>query len=821
MEIATTSHMVCHIPNTWYLNRIQLNATLQGIYTYPKQISNKTEMYIIPDSLKSEIGAFAKHVNDFRSGEIEAVRFKAIRVPMGIYEQRKNGTFMVRIRCAAGMISPQQLKEIALLAQKEGAEPIHITTRQELQLHNVQLEQAPRILEHLYELGLSSRGGGGNTVRNIMASEDAGIAKDEIFNVTPYALTLTNTLIAESDSWSLPRKYKIALAGNDSDNANATFSDLGLIATIRSGEKGFKVYIGGGLGSKPTAGFKLSDFIPATDVLYIGEALKILFSEHGNRRNRHKARIRYIFYKLGEERVFELFYEIFNRLKAEGNYELVLPEVHQSRKKGQVIDYNSESELFGKWFKRYVREQKQSGFYSVEVPFNQGMVKTKTFIRLAEFLAPLGEDVIRFTMRQNILLRNIPGQLLESLYLELKGLGVEVDLPRILNSLVACAGADTCRLGICLSRGASSAIKKSLSGISEAQLDELSDINVNLSGCPNSCGQHSISQLGFYGKASRNDRLYPAYYVVAGGQTGENKARMASKYGEISSRDLPQFTAQLLGKWSVKKSRFSDFNEYLDREGKTDMEELLTKFETIPSFEDDKNYYFDWGAEEIFTLTGKGAAECSAGMFDMIDFDRDAILDIRKGIEHTNDQELINKSLYGIVYHASRMLLVTRGIEPNNREEIFTSFIQSFIQEGHVIEKFEPVVKLALANPEASFIKHQAIINELATAVIDLYNNMDDSLQFKGQKEVPKVIETTEGTAPAKRFRDFRGVACPMNFVKTKIELSTMKSGELLEILLDDGAPIKNVPGSVRNEGHHVLEEKQNENFWSVLIRKQ
>lgn len=777
-------------------------------------------MYTIPDSVKSEIGAFAKHVHDFKNGEIEAVKFKAIRVPMGIYEQRVNGTFMVRVRCAAGMITPRQLKEVALLAQKEGTETIHITTRQELQLHNVQLEQTPEILEQLYRLGLSSRGGGGNTVRNIMASEDAGISKDEVFDVTPYAVALTNTLIAEPDSWSLPRKYKIAFAGNDSDNANATFSDLGLIATIRSGEKGFKVYIGGGLGSKPTAGFKLSDFILAGDLLYMGEAVKILFSEHGNRRNRHKARIRYIFYKLGEERVFELFHEIFNRLKAEGKYELVLPEVSESKNVGQIIDFNTETGLQGKWLKRYVRTQKQVGLFSVEVPFDQGMVKAETLIRLAEFLALTGEDSIRFTMRQNMLLRNIPGQSLKALYQELKDLGVEVDLPRILNSVVACAGADTCRLGICLSRGASSAIKKSLSGISEDQLDDLSEININLSGCPNSCGQHSLSNIGFYGKASRNDRLYPAYNVVAGGQTGDNKARLASKFGEISACDLPQFTAQLLGRWSSKKARFSGFNEYLEGEGKSDIEELLSKFETIPTFNEDKNYYFDWGAQDIFSLTGKGAAECSAGMFDMIDFDRDAILDLRKGIEHSTDTELINKSLYGIIYHASRMLLVTRGIEPNSREEVFSSFIQSFIREGHVSLAFELIVTRALNTPEASMTEFRPLINELATAVIDLYNNMDDSLQFKSNQAIPVQKTIAASVSDEKRFKDFRGVACPMNFVKTKIELASMKSGELLEIFLDDGAPIKNVPGSVRNEGHQILEEKQNEDFWSVLIRK-
>ena len=781
-------------------------------------------MYNIPNSAISEIGAFAKHVRDFRNGEIEAIKFKAIRVPMGIYEQRVNGTFMVRVRCAAGMITPSQLKEVALLAQKEGTEPIHITTRQELQMHNAQLEQVPGILEQLYELGLSSRGGGGNTVRNIMASEDAGISKDELFDVTPYALAMTNMLIAESDSWSLPRKYKIAFAGNDSDNANATFSDLGLIATIQAGEKGFKVYLGGGLGSKPTTGYKLSDFIPATDLLYIGEAVKILFSEHGNRRNRNKARIRYIFYKLGKERVFELFNEIFNELKVEGKYELVLPKVSQSQKEGLIIDFNAQNSLQGKWLTRYVKPQKQDGFYSVEVPLNQGVVKSETLVRLADFLADSGDDVIRFTMRQNILLRNIPGQLLDPLYQELKDLGIEVDLPRILNSLVACAGADTCRLGICLSRGASTAIKKSLSGLSEDQLDELSNLTINLSGCPNSCGQHSISNLGFYGKASRNDRLYPAYYVVAGGRTGDNKARLASKYGEISSRDLPLFTAQLLEKWSINKSQYAEFNEYLDVEGKTDVEELLTQFETIPLFGEDKNYYYDWGASEVFTLTGKGQAECSAGMFDMIDFDRDAIQDLRKGIEHSNDPEdsgLINKSLYGIVYHASRMLLVTHGIEPSNREAVFTSFNQSFIQEGHVSRIFEPVVTLAIENPEGSFIEFRTLIDELATTVIEMYLHMDDSLQFKANKEVIKIDEPVAVSLLEKRFKDFRGVACPMNFVKTKIELSSMKSGELLEILLDVGAPIKNVPGSIRNEGHFVLEEIKNKDFWSVLIRKQ
>ena len=777
-------------------------------------------MYNIPASLKGEIESFSKNVTDFTRGEIEAVKFKAIRVPMGIYEQRSNGTYMVRVRCAVGMITPLQIREVARLAHREVTEPIHITTRQELQLHNVKLEQTPVILEHLHKLGLSSRGGGGNTVRNIMASEDAGIATDEVFDVTPYALAMTNTLIAENDSWSLPRKYKIAFAGNDADNANATFSDLGLIATIRSGQKGFKVYIGGGLGSNPTSGFKLTDFLPAEDILYIGEALKILFSEHGNRRNRHKARIRFIFYRLGKERVFELLWEIFNRLKAENGYELVLPEIQPPVREGKEIDFKLQSGSFGKWFSRYVRNQKQQNLYAIEVPFEHGMVSAATLISLAEFLIPLGEDVIRFTKRQNILLRNIPGEELEPLYQLLKDSGVEVDQPRILNSLVSCTGADTCRLGLCLAKGASSALREALSKLDENQLDSLNNLDINFSGCPNSCGQHSISQLGFSGKASRNDRLYPAYNIVAGGQTGDNKAQLALRYGEISARDLPQFTIRLLSWWSQKKSGYKNFNEYLEKEGGADIELILVNYKSIPSYDNDKEYYYDWGADEPFTLAGKGTAECSAGMFDMIDFDRDAILDLKKGIEQTNDRELINKSLHGILFHASRMLLVTRGIEPKNRDEVFSSFVEAFISEGYVDSEFEPVIRKTLENTEATLLKYQALIENLATTVINLYNNMDDSLQFKGNVSDAGNKEAKPVLKQGKRVKDFRGVACPMNFVKTKIELSSMKSGELLEILLDDGNPIKNVPGSVRGEGHQILEQKRDEEWWSVLIQK-
>lgn len=775
-------------------------------------------MYTIPDTLKPEIEAFSRQIADFQSGTIEAVKFKAIRVPMGIYEQRNNGTYMVRARCAAGAISPAQLLGVARIAAKHGTEPIHLTTRQELQFHNVRLEQTPAILAELYDLGLSSRGGGGNTVRNIMASEDAGIAAGEEFDVTPYAVALTNTLIAEPDSWSLPRKYKIAFAGNESDNANALFNDLGFLATMFNGEKGFKVFLGGGLGSKPSAGHLLFDFLPTSDILYVAEAVKQLFSEHGNRRNRHKARIRYIFYKLGVENVFELFHGYFNQLKQEGNYPLNLPEIPVSTNQPSQLAWNGNS-AFRLWIQRYVNEQRQQGLYSVEVPLEHGMTDSQTLAKLAEFLSPFGVDCLRLTMRQNILLRNIPGDQLPKLFQLLNEFGIETGSPRILNSLVACTGADTCRLGICLSKEASKAIKSRLSTLDTLTLDKVSDFRINLSGCPNSCGQHQVANLGFYGRASRNDRLYPAYYVTLGGQTGWGKARLGETIGQISARDLPVFAAEVIDRYASKKEVYAGFDSYLQSGGKKEIGQLLKKYEDIPSFDEDKNYYFDWGAQELFSLTGKGQAECSAGMFDMIDFDRDSILQLQQKIRESPPATATSQFLYEVVFHASRMLLVTRGIEPKNREEIFTAFTDDFIREGYVDAKFDVVIQLALKNQESDFQEYQGLIFELASSVIELYNSMDDSLQFK-VKPVTAKFESPENEGQKKRFKDFRGVACPMNFVKTKIELAQMHSGEFLEILLDDGAPINNVPGSVRGEGHDVPEVKKLEDYWSVLIRK-
>ncbi len=774
-------------------------------------------MYRIPLTLKQEIGKYNDLMKAYQSKKIDPKEFKAYRVPMGIYEQRKDGTYMVRVRCSAGFISPVQLKIVAEIAQKYDSQLIHITTRQELQIQNLALKDTYPILLELYAIGLASRGGGGNTVRNIMASVDAGISKDEVFDVTPYNIALTNYLIAQPDSWTLPRKYKITFSGSDRDTAFAAFNDLGFIARIKEGQKGFKVYIGGSLGSKPMVGHVLFDFLPAVDILYVADAVKELFSRHGNRRNKHKARLRFVFYRLGKEKVFELFKQIYDALKQANQLTLNLPPLPESSKINLPVEAPVDKRAFTLWEKRYVTQQKQTDYFSILIPFEYGDVASGIIKNLGDFLIPFGEDVVRFSMRQNIHLRNIPKQYIAMVFNFLQKTGVDTAQSYILNALVSCTGANTCRLGICFSKGALGSLRKKLAA-SDLDLDRLKDIRINVSGCPNSCGQQTNADIGFYGKVGRTDRMFPAYHVVAGAVVGNGSPQLAEPVGSVSARDMPALTIDILRSYLNNKSTNDSFSDYYKAGGSEDIKKLCLKYSSIPNFEDDKNYYFDWGSDHIFSLAGKGAGECSAGLFDMIDVDYNTIRQSRDEIKEVTDDNRAASLLAKIATASSRMLLITKGIEPKDRAGIFDGFTERFMKAGLISGKYSALVNAVKNEDYTDLSSQRNLIFDLAADVIDLYENMDDSLQFPAEKETeqPKVVITNKVTVK----KDLRGVACPMNFVMTKIELAKLKSDDVLEVFLDDGEPIENVPGSVKGEGHKILVQERRGNYWSVVIQK-
>ncbi|MDR0744313.1 MAG: sulfurtransferase TusA family protein [Tannerella sp.] len=779
-------------------------------------------MYKLPETLGSDITRFAALANDFQQEKIEPVQFKAFRVPMGIYEQRQDNVYMSRVRTTGGVIYPKQFLKLIEIAQKHKSNLLHITTRQEIQLQNLNLNEIEAILLELQETGLSTKGGGGNTIRNILVPEESGICSSETFDTTPYAMQLTSKVIAEADSFLLPRKMKIAFSSGEKQPGYAAINDVGLVAKIKDGEKGFLVYAGGGGGAKPTVGWLLFDFIPASDLFVIIGAIKKFFSDHGNRKNRHKARLRFIFYKLGEEETLRLIKGYYqDAKKTEPPFTLNYTEDERppySYLPDQALTPDNTDE-YNLWKKRYVTPQKQNGYNSILVPVLSGNISLNDeatvsgISKLLQFIARFGKHTIRFTTTQNIRLRNIPDIALPELYSILKEWNSQIDHPVLTNNIVSCTGADTCRLGIGLSKGLAGAIRRELlkSGI---DMDPLSSVNIHISGCPNSCGQQLWTDLGFAGKILRNDRIYPGYqvYLAANRNTAP---KLGEPAGSINARDIPEFTRRLLEAYYAVLPGYKSFASYLEGEGKSFAVKLIEEYKEIPSFADDKNYYFDWGAESIFSVIGQGAAECSAGLFDMIEVDLNHINNNRSALSLETDRAKRNHLLYDIIYSSSRMLLVTRGAEPKTTAEVFNLFIKNFIEYGFVEDRYRSLIVTARDHKDYDFSRNEDEIYALADRVTDLYRNMDDSLQFK---DGPPAKEDTSKSS--RKQKDLRGVSCPMNFVQTKIQLSTIQSGEELEIWLDDGPPINNVPASVRAEGHDIIEQTRNGEYWKVIIRK-
>ena len=856
-------------------------------------------MYRIPSTLKGDLDYTQSLIDQFKAGEIQAGQLKSNRVPMGIYEQRKNQHYMLRLRCAGGLVTPKQLAKIAFVGHQLSTSHLHVTTRQEIQIHNVDIEDAVPALRKLEKIGISSAGGGGNTVRNMMVDDRSGLTAEEEFDVYPYVEELTSRLIAEKDSFTMPRKYKVAI-DTSVDTANYSYiADLGLQARIKDGKRGFRVLIAGSAASNAHTGWEVFDFLPEKDLYRAAKALKNWFYKYGNRRNRHKARMRYVFYKYGTEEAKRLYLEEFEALKKDPSIDFVAPalplEHHKpsfsplGEKEGNNASTYFDREAFETWKRRYAHKQtnaeglKENLWYAY-IPLRHGNHSTDFFAEVAEYLGNYGNDVIRFTKKEQIQVRNIPEEYLPDIYAFFKKLGVyQVDYPVVVTNLTCCTGADTCRLGICLPKGAIDAIAKQLLS-SDLNLDTIPDFELRMNGCTNICALATWGDLGFSGRVGRvGDDPYPAYTVWL---PVKGKHEIDLQQGYIAAKKIPAFVEDYLRDVIQEQANYADYYDYVAKRGAGFIKELIAKYKEIAPFTEEPDTFYDFGDDEKFSLIKYGKAECSAGLFDIIEIDQDTIREKLGEIDkilgndksHTDltnltdivneeDAKKIEKLLHDIVFSENRMLLVTRGLDPRTDEDVYNGFEKEFIGAGIIPQKFKVLTEKARNNN--SLIAEKPLIDELAQLLNDLYQNMDDSLQFKlssdssqtdakdskekdnqKEKSVKSVCVSESKNANDKSVssvksvgqkngseneekesaesaaispdvkKDFRGVMCPMNFVKTKIALTPMQSGQILEILLDDGAPIENVPGSVKGEGHTILSTEKIENYWKVLIRK-
>ncbi len=792
--------------------------------------------YRIPESLPEELEELGRRVERLKAGEISDIEFRAFRVPQGVYEHRESGRFMLRCRFPAGVVLPSQMRCLARVSRQYGDGVLHVTTRQDIQVHAVPLEGMYPALVALLEGGIACKGGGGNTVRNVTGCPLAGVCAQELFDVVPYAAAVTEFLLVDPISFQLPRKYKIGFAGCARDCLGVRANDLGFVARRRNGRLGFAVYAGGGMGARSRLGELLEEFIPADQVHLVAEAVKRVFDAHGNRKNKHQARLRFFVEKAGFEAFAALYREKLEELRSSGITPLQVRESDAPRPMRRAAPSESntpraepkipsappQAEGFDRWRRLNVSPQKQDGYHIVNVPLLLGDIRAETLETLAGLVEEKGEGVLRTDQKQNALIRWVPEDALPAVHARLGRLGLAEPMVPLLRDLVVCTGAATCKLGICLSRGLAGAIRRKLTS-NGLPLEKIEGVSIHINGCPNACGRHPLGQIGLHGAARRiRGRLVPFYVVQLGGRTGEDQSRLASGNLALPARNVPAFLGDFLTVF-CQSAQFPDFHAFLDAEGRTTAEQIAAPYRQVPDFEDDKNFYYDWGADELFSLAGRGPGECGAGVFDLIEVDL-----------HSAEHALAEGRLFSAVALSARALLVTRGEQPQREAESLAPFRRHFLETGLADPSFDALVREAEqagagADPESALADKGRAAASFLAAVKALFETIDTWLRPAAgtcpveirspAQEPPPANEPAPAGPRADSQQDFRGVACPLNYVKAKMALDQLAPGQVLAVLLDDQGA-RNVPDSVAKDGHEVLSQERVGDHWRLVVRK-
>ena len=802
--------------------------------------------YALPPSLENDIFRFEQEFAEFRAGRLHDTAFRAKRVKMGVYLERNRSTYMCRIRCSGNIITPKQLAGVAALARTYGNGKVHVTTRAEVQLYGIEEQDVIPVLRKLKEIGLSCQGGGGNSVRNIIANYDSGISTKEVFDVQPCLLALAERLLRESDSRELPRKMKIAFSSLAEEAAFGFIQDIGFIAHLNAeGKQGFRVYIGGGLGLHPKVGVQLHEFVHQEEVYNVVRAVKNMFHLYGNRRNKYRNRMKFLLHDDLGTPAFRTYYrQELNKVLECGYAKLDVAAVNNAENAERDIALaprSEDSDDFRTWKKRHVVRQRQKGLCRIKLSLFSGNLHAEDCTALEKFLRPFGENTLRFGTDHNLYLINIPEIFLGNVYREIIGYSTLSDRPMLYSNLVACAGSQGCQVGITAPKAVAEAVFKYLDTVAAADFCPPADIMIRISGCPNACTNHWIADLGFYGKVRRVEgHLIPTYNVLGNGGMYRGTLRIAEEAGWVHAYDLPRFITEVMRRYANFKEqseRVADFHDYWRSGGKDIITQLCASgYNDIPAFAEDKNYYFDHGADRLFSLKDIGHEECSAGIYDIIDVDDKIVRKnlLRLAAEKNLSDNSLDTLLRSTLFHAARMLLVTRGEEPKTEAEVYSLFTRHFLDTGLVAEAHRPLIASvgqAQAQTKAeSLCGQKEQIIAFGEDITALYKNMDNTMRFPGEREnmVIKAANQKDESCAASvlqrrrpdRFKDLSGVECPLNFAQIKVQLFAMNSGETLEVVLDDGAPIENVPESVKSEGHSILCRERNGEQWTVLIRK-
>lgn len=811
----------------------------------------------IPPAILEEIETFEKEALRMLSGEIVNDLFKPFRLQYGIYGQRQAGVQMVRIKIPFGGLTANQLRRVSELAERFATGVGHVTTRQDIQLHFVELKDVPTIMRGLAEVGLTTREACANTVRNVTACHLAGVCQGEVFDVTPYAKTVAYHLLRNPLNQSLPRKFKIAFSGCKHDCALTPIHDIGLLAAKKEdGTIGFRMVAGGGLGSAPRIAQVLREFTPIDELIPSIEAVIKVFDTLGNRKNRNKARMKFVIEKLGFaefKRRWEEAYVAMGHARPANEplavlshrdepVQLIMPTSNGNGATPSAAQGNGhpnggrQETPFEMWKRTNVVRQKQSGYVAAVIKLFMGDLTTEQMLHIADLADRYSNGNIRTTINQNMIIRWIPEAQIADLYDDLAAKGLSDPGAELVEDIIACPGTDTCGLGITSSKG----LARALAEVFPAGRvpEDLKDVSVKISGCHNSCAQHHIATIGLHGVGKRiGEHTAPHYELHLGGKVN-GTAKIGQMTVKLPAKAVSAAITHLIDVYRRDRKAGEGLPAFIDRVGKNALKDELIPYTIVPAFADDPTFYYDWEGEEEFVLEDLGPGECAGGALEMIEngiLEADQELYQAKLLADNHQYAVsVNKS-YRAVLAAAKALLVTEGLEPSTDSETFIEFDRRIAQKGVVPAIYRELNKqVGDLGPKDTTAESARDKMAFAKGFVDACRAATDKmgkdlkLAAAAERNAPAVTAASDAkpAAPAPSgapVYDLRGVACPLNYVKTKLKLEMMDAGERLEVWLDAGEPIKNVPMSLKNDGHLVLLQEALEPeaaHYRVLVEK-
>ena len=637
--------------------------------------------------VEKDIIELANKIELFHKGKIDEEKFRSLRLARGVYGQRQEGVQMIRIKLPYGKVKSNQLRRIADVADEYSTGRLHITTRQDIQIHYVNLDRTPELWAELEKDDVTLREACGNTVRNVTASETAGIDPNEPFDVSPYAHAVFKYFLRNPICQEMGRKFKVSFSASDQDTGLSYMHDLGFIAKIENNVRGFKVLLGGGLGSQPRHADELFSFLPADKIIPVMEGVLRIFDRHGERKSRAKARMKFLIKDIGLGAFKQLVEDEQEAIPFKTvhidveNYEISQPAEVVSVPKVTIDDV----EAFELWKKTNLVVQKQKGYVAIGIKVLLGDFYTDKARLLADLVEQYAAGELRLSLRQNILIPYVKEELVPFFYQELKKMGFTAAGYNKAVDITACPGTDTCNLGIASSTGIAAELERILK-IEFPQYLDKDDLVIKISGCMNACGQHNMANIGFQGMSIRTkDKLVaPALQVLlGGGNLGDGKGLFADKVVKIPSRRGPEALRRILNDFEANADG-KIFVDYYKDKGQMYFYDLLTDLSDIDNLTPQD--FIDWGNEEKY-VQAIGVGECAGVVIDLV-----ATLFLESEEKIANARLSFDNEIYSdAAYHAysslvnsAKALLIAENKKTNTHAGIISQFDELFVDAKKV-----------------------------------------------------------------------------------------------------------------------------------------